>query len=306
MSKIMRHLILIAFGLITAGQAPLWSQTVDQILTAVQERKLALVQRDSVDNELRRHAETVQYTSPSTPLDEIEDSELINWGYDLPPFPSSNEIQNLGMKELIDVLNRASREADRLKESYANVDSRLLNQLDGYLGSLAGLPSVGDFNESNLRDKLIQLASLVEQMRTLTWPVEYQSASLTTSLVKSYSPPETAPNPGPTPTVPFLQGGGSDVVISRSRGMANIGSQFGLYTWNGSAGGTDSFMSAGAGTSGVSALRTVVTPSLTGTRMLTGGKIRHNKRGLEFACPISREQCDCLALAPSPNEMVNQ
>jgi hypothetical protein len=179
------RLVLVVFVLLVVSTSA-FGQSIREVLSAVQERRLALVQRRAVEAELKRHA--VLTANPDEqappPLDPVGDEDLIDWGDGLERFPTEEKIKQLPFRKVVEKLNRASREVDYMKRFYVNIDaygtSKMVSQAPslvdggGWLEAqgLGLMSSAGDFDEANWRQKIVVLASAVEQLRALQWPME--------------------------------------------------------------------------------------------------------------------------------------
>lgn len=167
---------VIALALALAFLPSASAQTPEAVLSALQERHLMLEIRDT------------QTDASKTQLTPIE------WGNGVAAaFPAPNSITS--MESLVGVLNRAAYELDRIKGKFlafnsandgaANLESVNYNEvISDYQSTSAAhrvdpgpiqLPSVGFVNEHNWREKLRLLASSVDQLQALKWPVSTRS-----------------------------------------------------------------------------------------------------------------------------------
>ncbi len=254
-----------------------FGQSIREVLVSVQERRLALMQRRAVEAELKRAAELVADPQgvPMTPLAPVDDDDLIDWGDGLERFPTQAKIEELPFTKVIEKLNRASREVDYLKQFYLNVDGFSTTQKfdlshsytdDGVYpppSGLSYLPSAGDFDDSNWRQKILVLASLVEQLRALAWPMEvcqFRAATMDNSNVPIEDMDLGVPLPTPS-------NGANMADCDSTVGMTYVAQ---LYKW-GALGQPSSFYTELGGVRGI---KTMVLPeNILGDNKIDEGKL---------------------------------
>ncbi|WP_081887902.1 hypothetical protein, partial [Verrucomicrobium sp. BvORR034] len=272
--------ILSLVVLLLTGVSTVHAQSVELLLKAVQERKVALVQRDTISADLKRQADTEASGNTSTPTNPIETSELIQWGHSLDPYPTAQQIEGLGMLQLLEVLNKASREVDQMKGEYVNFDlqgSILVDENE----SLNGLPSVGDFTQDNFRSQILKLASLVEQLRVLNWPMVYQAKTLNSKVHKTYDPESPPPAPAFNPAIPFVENGGSEAEYYIDTDMPWVERTATVFRWDGGGGGYTTSVDAKSIVGALTAVRSVVAPETTQTCQIGNGRLVFLKRMLQ-------------------------
>lgn len=196
------------------------AQSVESVLCALQERNVVLEWRSSY------------YDSNKTTV------EPIVWPNGIEPFPAEGSITSL--TDAIAALNHASSvfegmkwqfvAYDSNKRRFANLRQSATNEAvlnfkqkggaqpwitgsdigtTGFFFAQPDLPSVGQFDEQNWRSKLQLLASNINQLKALTWPVTWQSATAQFGDYPDWVDSQTEPRPTP-PTVFPINFDGSD------------------------------------------------------------------------------------------------
>ncbi|RYD85800.1 MAG: hypothetical protein EOP84_01240, partial [Verrucomicrobiaceae bacterium] len=192
MSRYTLGICALVFTLLFApsGQA----QTVESVLRALQERKLVVL-----------------YKTPTLHTT-LTDEDLIQWPSGIAAFPADGTIKDL--PKVLESLNTASYAFDILKHEFvayevkrqvfANLGWEKSFDVGGGAGwnsvtgvgtptiSAINLPSIGHFDEQNWSTKLRLLASNVNQLRALRWPI----ATMVTQVYggKTTFPPSQAGN----------------------------------------------------------------------------------------------------------------
>jgi RHS repeat-associated protein len=163
--------ILFQFVLLLTFSANAFSQSLADVLSSVQERKIAVEQRRQVIED---------YESYSIPPAQIEP---IDWVVTPEKYPTTGGIASLSMEDRVKALNIAIREFDVIKTQFLNIEKSSLAsealapaQLVEY--TEFDLPSPGRADHNNYHSLLQALAVNVLKLTTLHWPYEAGTDSI--------------------------------------------------------------------------------------------------------------------------------
>jgi len=167
---------------------PLYSQdapTLETILRAVQERHLALEQRDAIREILNLQEQQEDYGPVATFTNQVE-LIPIDWGHGLDPMPDDGTASNLSLEQRMEVLSIASQKFDYLKNEYLNINLDTLSPDNSTLPeeylfwgnpevlfSLDHLPTIGLITPQNFQQAQLELAGQIHRLRVIQWPVMY-------------------------------------------------------------------------------------------------------------------------------------
>lgn len=161
-------LVYSLLGIFFAIQAN--GQSLADVLSSIQERKLLLEQRDRLEDylwDLSLNNTTATYLGP----------DLIDWdGFST--FPTDAELSGASIEACLELANKAVVEFDSLKANFLNVNEDRLVEAATVQGIDLGqarpygeydLPSPGLVTPSNYRSKILELAAKVFSLQAVTW-----------------------------------------------------------------------------------------------------------------------------------------
>ena len=157
--------------LIFAGNV-VHAQSLEAVLSSVQERHVALEQRDQVSSRM-------EATYPGEGLfswvsnNDLDDIEAIDWEVTANKYPT--DLSSLSLEDRVKALNLAIKALDRIKLQYVNVavasiDGQTAAPADIVTYSELDVPSLGRADHRNYHAKLRALALQVDKLRVLEWP----------------------------------------------------------------------------------------------------------------------------------------
>lgn len=162
----MRTFLLLAVALLLAGPR-LSGQSLAEVLGSVQERKRAVEQSAQV----AQHLPSVDESAVT-----VDDQELLEWsGLEGTDFPTSQQVDGLGIDGKVALLNQAAGEFRKLQKHYVNlrredlVGGKTIGVIRAFLPE--DFPDPGRADEANYHEFLAALARDVRRLAVLPWPV---------------------------------------------------------------------------------------------------------------------------------------
>lgn len=164
----------------SAGHA----QSVEAVLRGVQERQMAVSARSVIEAELgieSKRRNLGEAPDEGNIQGDFSEDWLIQWPGGIARFPADGTIVDLS--SAIAALNHAILQLETLQYEYLRMsidDSKAIKDPDDYVGYLSAklvLPSIGRVDAANWRQKVVEIASQVEQFKVLPWPALVNGAS---------------------------------------------------------------------------------------------------------------------------------
>jgi RHS repeat-associated protein len=175
----MKSMSRLALLLCLVFSSDLFGQTVESVLNGLQHRRKVLVMRELVSSMLfrelsaRSNGEEVDYSGLQFNL-----QKLIKWPGEDDVFLQEGTVRTL--EQTLKLLNAAAREYDKIRGAFlesgnpeGGPNARYVSDGEGAElrpGHLWSTP-VGEFDEHNWRGKLLLLASNIDQLKHLNWPL---------------------------------------------------------------------------------------------------------------------------------------
>lgn len=171
MKRVWNWFVGLLMGVLLHGAA--CGQTLDKILESIQDRQIAVSQRDRLYSDLLGSAST-----------ELPDITLIDWE-EVGNNPTAGAVAELPIEQKICLVNQAIVELERLTPYYLNVRPEDLAVENVSLGTLRGyelhdFPVLPRANEQNYQSLITEIAFRLRRLRVLVWPYTYEGARVKT------------------------------------------------------------------------------------------------------------------------------